>query len=142
VRPRLVILACGGRIESSARRIEWCTAVGLFFPTTEFGIPQPAALWWSGDGWSLHQSAIDDSGTELGIANHTLAQPGEGSLGGFGPDCRVPKQGRASACSIPANAHRSLDREGAATEGPAESSEGSLLRFDLWSTLLGDRREC
>jgi hypothetical protein len=75
-----VVLVCGRRIESSARLIEWCAAVELFFPTTEFGIRQPAALWWSGDGWSLHQSAIDDSGTDLGIANQTLAQPGEGSL--------------------------------------------------------------
>ncbi len=62
MRPRLMILVYEGRIESSARRIDWCTAVGLFFLMTEFGIPQPAALWWSGDGWSLHQSAIDEFG--------------------------------------------------------------------------------
>jgi hypothetical protein len=93
VRPRLVILVCGGRIESSARLNRVVHGGRAVLPTTEFGIPQPAALWWSGDGWSLHQRAIDDSGAELGIANQTLAQPGKDHWPVSGRTVAFPSKG-------------------------------------------------
>jgi hypothetical protein len=66
-----------------------CTAVGLRWPATELGIPQPAALRWTGERWSLSEAPTDFGSGEFNAVSCTSATActmvGDCCSGGSGP---------------------------------------------------------